>query len=51
VLALDGLRARSATVKVLGAGEHQFQVVGRNSRGEGQPSAPVSVTVAEAEAA
>jgi hypothetical protein len=51
MVALDGLRARSATVEGLAAGEHQFQVVGRNSRGEGQPSAPVSVTVAEAEAA
>lgn len=48
---LDGLRGPVATVEGLATGEHQFQVVGRNSRGFGTPSASAIVTLTQAQAA
>ena len=45
--ALDGVYVKTG----LSEGQHQYQAVGVNSRGEGEASAPVSLGVAKAEAA
>jgi hypothetical protein len=47
----DSIRPGNYTAFGLAAGQHEYQIVGVNSRGEGTASEPVSISVAQAAAA